>query len=182
MGAFLSNRLIYRPLPRHIISTGRCNNAADMVRAQNGNVFGSTGWPAVNRAFYVPLHIQQRFTVARFMIANGTAVAGNFDLGLYDNNGTRLVSIGSTLQVGISTTQYVGITDQSFGPGHYYIGIVLSSTGGEVRRVTLDQYQQRACGVLMENLGATTLPTTMTPVSNTSGVFWCFGFTQSDTI
>jgi len=179
---YLSSELLYRPVPRHIVSTGRFSNVADMVRAANGNAFGSTGWPAGNRAFYYPLHIPQRFTVARFMIANGTAVAGNFDLGLYDNAGTRLVSIGATAQSGTSTTQYVGVTDQSFGPGHYYIGIVLSSTSGEVRRVTVDQYQQRVSGVLMENLGATTLPASMTPVSNTNGVAWCFGLTQSDTI
>jgi hypothetical protein len=176
-------KLISRPLPLHITSTGPYGNIGAMSNAANSFAFGASNWPANNRAVYCPVHLPSRFTIARFMLANGTSVSGNFDMGIYDDAGTRLLSTGAVAQSGTNVVQYAGVTDQSFPAGHYYLALVLSSTGGETRRVVIsDQYQGRVCGLLQEALGSTVLPTTMTGVSFTNTLVPCFGFTQSDTL
>jgi len=176
-------KIIGRPLPLHITSTGPYGNIGAMANATNNFAFGASNWPANNRAVYMPIHLPSRFTIARFMVCNGTSVSGNFDVGIYNDAGTRLLSTGAVLQSGTNAVQYAGVTDLSLPAGHYYLALVLSSTGGETRRVTIgDQYQGRVSGLLQEALGATTLPTTMTGVSYTNTNAPCFGFTQSDTL
>lgn len=173
----------FRPAPLHVISTGRFSNVADMVIATAGPLLASTGWGVNNRAIYVPISMPVRFTVARFLIGNGADLTGNVDLGLYSASGSLLVSAGATARAGANAVQYVGITDRSFPPGHYYLAAVLSSSAGTVRTTTVTTDTAKMCGLLQETLGATALPSTMTPVAyGPSGVVFCFGFTQSDTL
>lgn len=173
---------LYRPLPQHILSVGRFNGIANLIDAQTLGGFSGVAWLGNNVAVYVPLTIPQRFTVARFMISNADA-DGNIDIGLYNAAGTRLISTGTQTRTGSSVVQYYGVTDQSFPPGNYYIALVVSTTGGQVFGVNLnDQYLVRSCGVLQETLGSTVLPASMTPVSYTLLTNYWFGFTQSDTL
>lgn len=175
-----SDLRIYRPSVLHVCSVGRYNSLAEMIAFTNAVNFGGLGWPANNLAIYTPLNIPERFIVGRFVSVNGNAT-GNVDLGLYSAAGTRLLSTGTTARA--SGVQYIGVTDQSFPPGHYYIGMVLSSTGGSVFRTTVNsQYEARMCGMLQESLGSTVLPATMTPASYAQTDIYCYGFTQSDSL
>jgi hypothetical protein len=102
-----------RPLDGMVISFG-LNNA----------------WPSANLAIYLPVEIYRPVTIVKMGVNNGTTVNGNFDLGLYDANGVRLVSSGSTAQSGASALQTVDITDTLLMPGLYYMGMASSSATG----------------------------------------------------
>jgi hypothetical protein len=56
-----------------------------------------TGGPGltVNQAYYLPLVIQSKLTITRLGYGVGNPVSGSVDLGLYERDGTRLVSTGS---------------------------------------------------------------------------------------
>lgn len=175
--------LTQRVLPFHILSVGRFNSfwavAAYSVEAD----FTSAGWPANNQAIYVPIAMPARFTIARFLVANGAVASGTFDIGIFNNAGVKLHSTGSTSQVGTSQVQYVGVTDQSFPPGNYFLGIVLSVTTGRVSFSNLGGTPDgEMCGSLLEVLGSAVLPTTMTPSARVRADYPCFGFSQSDTL
>lgn len=170
-------------LPLHICSTGRFGPASLLIPFISGSPsFGAGTWPANNLAIYMPLVIPARFTVARFMIGTGNTT-GTVDIGLYNDAGTRLLSTGNTARSGTSSVQYIDVANQSFPPGRYYIALVVSSASGSVARISMaNQYEVRQAGVLQESLGSAVLPTSMSPASYTSPLFFHFGFTQSDTL
>lgn len=182
-GLYLQQEYLYRPLPYRISTIGRFNNFAYFGQFNDTPSWTSTAWPTNNLAIYVPISLSARFTVARFVVANGANSTGNVDVGLYSAAGTRLISTGSTARAGTSVLQYIGVTDQSFPPGHYYLALVASSTTGSYMKTWTgqDQYIGRMCGLLQEALGATTLPTSMTPVAFTGAGVFAWGFSQSDT-
>lgn len=99
-----------------------------------GNITNNSAavMPAANRAIFYPFSISRGVVVAQLWIHNGLAAAGNFDIGIYDAAGTRIVSSGSTAQVGTSTVQAVNITDTPLGPGLFYMGVSMDGTTGQV--------------------------------------------------
>lgn len=170
------------PLPLHICSIGRFNNAGPVGTFTSGSAsFGATTWDTNNLAVYIPIHIPSRFTIARFMVPSGNN-SGNVDVGIYNASGALLLSTG-TVAKNSTSNMYFGVTDRSFPAGHYYLALVCSTTAGSVFQLPApNQYVVRMCGWLQEALGSTVLPATMTPVSYTSAKMWMFGFTQSDTL
>lgn len=148
-----------------------------------GTSLSSAAWPAANRALYVPIYLPNYFTVARFIILNGANTTGDVDVGLYNNAGSRLISTGSTARSGTNAAQYIGVTDQSFPPGCYYLALVCGSATGQFMRAAtsangIAQYN----GYLQEDLGSVSLPSTMTPAVYGSSAMFHWGFTQSDTL
>lgn len=183
ISVYSQEQVLNRPLPLHITSIGRWNNFVTIASFQAAANFGNATWPASNRAVYVPMTIPARFTVARFMVCNGSTVAGNLDVGLYNANGSRLISTGTTAQAGTTQVQYIDVTNQSFPAGNYYLALVLSDTGGRVSTsaISVSTFEP-FIGSTLENLGSTVLPATMTPAVRTVNGLPCFGFTQSDTL
>lgn len=90
----------------------------------------STAWPTANLAIYLPVEILYPVTIAKIMVNNGTAVSGNIDVGIYDADGNRRVSAGSTAQAGASAIQIFDITDTLLNPGLYYMAVALDNTTG----------------------------------------------------
>lgn len=170
------------PLPLHITSVGRFSDQIDTQMFQVGPSWLSLPWAANNRAQYAPISVPSRFTVARFLVANGGNATGNVDVGLYSITGNLLISTGTTARSGTNVVQYIGVTDQSFPAGQYYLALVGSSTTGQYMATLNNSAFVRVCGWLQENLGSTVLPTTMSPASNTNVNPFSFGFTQSDTL
>jgi hypothetical protein len=168
----------------HIISVGRYWIGSYLLPFVTSGGFNSTVFPATNRAVYYPQQIPVRFTVARFIASNGASVAGTFDIGLFSQSGVKLISTGSQTQTGTSVAQYIDVTDQTFPPGFYYLGMVVSNTASaRYNGVTFnDQYEARGTGCLQESLGSAVLPTTMTPASYATSTIYFFGFTQSATL
>jgi hypothetical protein len=143
----------------------------------------SAAWPANNLAVYVPVSIPVPFIVARFMVPNGSNITGNVDVGIYSAAGALLLSTGSTARANASAVQYIDVTNQVFQAGTYYLALVGSSTTGTYLRAPISiATRARMVGVLEEQLGATALPSTMTPVAYTRTSVFQFGFTQSDSV
>lgn len=94
------------------------------------NAQSSAVWPSANQALYVPFWTPVPLVIARILVLNGAAVSGNLDVGIYDQDGTRLVSSGSTAQAGVSDVQEIDITDTLVGPGRFYAALALDNTTG----------------------------------------------------
>lgn len=90
-----------------------------------------------NQAYYVPFHIFDRAYVAKQMFAStGTTGTGHFDLGIYDSQGNRLVSSGSTAHGATTGLQMVNITDTTLQPGQYWMAFVSDSATDTFTRAT----------------------------------------------
>jgi hypothetical protein len=99
-----------------------------------GNI-ASGVWPSANLAIYIPFFLVEPVSIAQLFLYNGSAVSGNVDVGLYAEDGTRLVSTGSTAQAGTSMLQFFDVTDTWLGPGVFYLASALDNTTGTTQRV-----------------------------------------------
>lgn len=95
----------------------------------------SAAWPGANRALYFPLTLQVPAIAYRVWVWNGSAVSGNFDIGIFDEAGTKLVSTGATAQSGTSALQDVDITDTLLPAGTSWVGIVFDNTTATTVRI-----------------------------------------------
>lgn len=137
-------------------------------------------WPAANRAIYVPFSLA-RHRIAQIMwLQNGT-VAGNLDMGIYDEAGTRLVSSGSTAQAGASTIQIVDITDTLLTPGSYFMALAMDGTTGQTGRYNPSTQFLRCAGV-QEQASAFVLPATFTLANPSSAYIPIMGVGFASTI
>lgn len=122
---------------------------------------GSAAWPAANRAIYVPFVVPAPFVAVKMFVSNGATASGNLDAGIYDDQGNRLVSIGSTAQAGTTANQSLDITDTLLLPGVYYMALAMNGTTGTARRTNIALPLVKACGVLSQST-AFALPATAT--------------------
>lgn len=119
----------------------------------------AAAWPAANRALYIPFCVEQTVTAFKMAFIVG-ASAGNYDVGLYDENGNRLVSLGSTA-VPAAGLAVADITDTVLRPGTYFMAMNCST----VTTLTIQAMQTgmsiaslTTCGMQQEAVGAVTLP------------------------
>ncbi len=155
--------------PHAVISTaspGSCVVAQYAMCA--GAVFGAGAvWPSANRAYYFPVTVDDFVTVFQLGI-NVTVQAGNVDVGIYDEQGNRLVSSGSTT-VGAAGIQLFNITDTNLAPGGYYLAMCCSdATTAAFTRVVAAAPVQEALGVKQQDPGSVVLPATWTPSASTA--------------
>ena len=128
----------------------------------------STGgtWPSNNRAIYQQFCIDLPCTIKKIGVEVSTQ-SGNCDVGIYNENFTRLVSAGSTA-VAAAGIQIFDITDTVLTPGLYYAAMNCSTTAAAFFRSQLNSLVCRGMGVAMEDVGAVALPATATPVAMAS--------------
>ena len=88
-------------------------------------------------------------------VVNGATASGNLDVGIYTEDGTRLVSIGSTAQSGTTALQFFNITDTFLSPGNYYMACAMDGTTGTTRRHSPALERCIAAGLIK---GATSFP------------------------
>src|SRR5688500_5012668 len=99
MGAFPTLQFVSTPTITPF--SGAQSIGTGLIAVTTGlDTAASAAWPSANLALYVPILIPERITVDRFFSHNGAAVGDNLDLGLYTEDGTRVVSTGSTAQSG----------------------------------------------------------------------------------
>lgn len=89
---------------------------------RSGSATGAA-WPAANDALFVPFRVPTAVTVYQMACGTGTGTAGNFDLGIYDAGGNRLVSTGSTAKTTATSERIVNVTDTTLLPGLYYLAM-----------------------------------------------------------
>lgn len=137
---------------------------------------GSGAWPDANRAIFIPFVLPADGTVVKLWCANGATASGNVDMGIYDESGTRKVSIGSTAQVGTSRIQEFDIGDTALTAGRYYLAIAKNTTTGTVFRSSSPggaTLLNAGLGIL-EQTTAFPLPATATFITSAMGYIpWC---------
>lgn len=118
----------------------------------------SSVWPSANRAIYVPHVVLSPTWVRRLWFAGGNTT-GNVDVGIYRQDGSRIVSTGAIANA--NALVFTDVTDILLPPGAYWIAASQSSTGQVYRSATA--FASRGQGVCEEE-SAHPLPATMTPV------------------
>lgn len=96
--------------------------------------YASAVWPSANRAIYYPFRITDTVLVTQLFCGNGTVAANNIDIGIFNADGRKIVSSGSTAQAGTSTLQLFNVTDTTLGKGMYYIGMAMDGVTGTTWR------------------------------------------------
>lgn len=118
--------------------------------------FAAAAWPAANRAILLPFVIDRPQTAKQMFWENGGA-AGTTDVGIYDENLKRLVSLGATANA--AGIQIGNITDTPLIPGLYYMGMLVSTVTTEtVWSAAVSIPALRGAGCLQQAVGAATLP------------------------
>lgn len=120
-----------------------------------------SNWPTANRAMFYPVSISSHITIVKMFVTNGGTVSGNIDVGIYDRDGVRLVSSGSTAQSGTSAIQEFNVTDTVLSPGLYYLAVALDNNTGQVDMWSINTTLARSFGCL-EQTSAFPLPSTAT--------------------
>lgn len=134
-------------------------------------------YPTANKAYYIPVLLTYTVIATKLFCINDTAVAGNIDLGIYNIDGTRIVSTGSTAQAGTSQSQSISITPTTLGPGLIYLAIASSSTSAAFvcMKNAAAHFAQFFGGY--EQLTALPLPAAATFASSSSFFVPLIGFT-----
>lgn len=129
-------------------------------------------WPSANLAIFIPVRVATPVTICKIIVGAGATATGNFDVGIYDAAGNRLVSSGATAK-GTNTEHVIDITDTTIGPGLYYIALSASTTNNYVRYVPggttpVPESMARLSGSL-EMATAHPLPSTATFAARATG-------------
>lgn len=113
-----------RPLSQQaggVISTASILNSLQFTQG------ASNAWPSANLAIFVPFRLAEPVTVCKLAVGAGATAAGNFDVGIFDAQGNRIVSSGATAKQS-SVEQIIDITDTEIGPGVYYLALAANGT------------------------------------------------------
>jgi hypothetical protein len=144
-----------------------------------GGLIGSDQpWPGANYALFLPVRLASPMVVARVFWRNGTVVGANVDLGIYDEQGARLFSLGSTAQGAVSSTIEVDVADTPVGPGLLYVAFVCDSGTARIWQTTIGGAAWFKCCGIAAQAAALPLPVKAILVSPTltTGLPYC-GFT-----
>lgn len=87
----------------------------------------SVAWPLANLALYVPIYIEEPVTIYEVGVGAGATAGGNFDIGLYQMDGTKLQSTGTQART-LSVWNAVNWTDLDVMPGWYYAAMSADGT------------------------------------------------------
>jgi hypothetical protein len=118
----------------------------------NNTTLGSRTWSTANLALYIPFVVNAPVTIVGGGCFNGTVAAGNIDVGVYDDQQDRLVSLGSTAMSGTSAWQIGTFSSAlALNPGVYYMAFVCSSNTAQFFAVnTSSAYTPRGVGILTQ--------------------------------
>lgn len=139
-------------------------------------------WPLSNLAFYVPVLLDFSMTVTKLFIVIGQLDgAGSFDAGIYNSDGSKMTSTGSTATTGIRALQVVGVAPASLLRGQrYFMALSYSSTDGGVQAIdNIPASALRALGVAQE-ASALPLPATFTRAAMAQTYLPFFGIATAE--
>ncbi len=142
----------------------------------------SAGWPAADRALFVPFSLPVQYLVKKLWWVNGATAAGNVECGVYTADGTLLLTSGTTAQSGTNVIQSVTLgTAFLLHPGSFYMALVMSSTSSTVFRSGTNVRMCRLAG-LAQQASANPLPATFT-LATAAGAYWpLFGIARASVI
>lgn len=118
-----------RPLEAY--AGGVISTATVLGSGYNVTAPASAAWPSANLAIFVPFRLASSVIVYKMATGAGSTAAGNFDVGIYDSAGNRLVSSGTTAK-GNSAEHILNVTDTVIGPGLYYLAMAADGTNNYI--------------------------------------------------
>lgn len=127
-------------------------NAADILTAcgwfdLGANVTAGATWPTANLAILYPFSLPAANTLNRVIWFNGAAVSGNVDGGVFNEDGTRVGTIGSTAQAGTNVPQVANVGAVALAAGSYFMALCCDNTTGQFSRWGYDQRILRGVGL-----------------------------------
>lgn len=149
------------PAPRPFGVVGSLDPASGVDAALISSTgSGTATWPVASKALYVPVVVER--SVVAYQIAVTVAVqSGNLDVGIYTEDGSRLISSGSTA-VGAAGVQAVNITDTTLPPGGYFLAMAVDNTTASFVRLSVPPALALRAAGMREQATAFALPSTAT--------------------
>jgi hypothetical protein len=121
----------------------------------------SAAFPTSNRAIFIPFRLSRPTLFVKMFTWNGTTASGNIDVGLYDKDGTRIVSKGSTAHTGTSVIQEFDITDTLLNAGLFYLAVAMDNSTAHLFRKSVNNVIMKFAGCY-QMASAFPLPATAT--------------------
>lgn len=150
----------FPPEASGVLSTAGPESLAAQFCDSIGLNFATARAHGANIAHYTPVIVESQIIIYQMSIIIG-AQAGNVDVGIYNESGTRLVSAGSTA-AGPAGIQVFNVTDTILSPGNYFLAFVASTaTTLTVLAANAGVGPTRACGMAQQT-SALPLPSTAT--------------------
>jgi hypothetical protein len=119
----------------------------------------------VTESYLAQIYIPINTLVTGLSVLNGTAVAGNLTLALYDDQGKLLANTASTAQAGIAAYQQIAFTAPItvIGPGTYFALVQSNNVAARLRTHILGNFPAgKLTAGVYGTLVAFTPPTTFT--------------------
>lgn len=103
---------------------------------------GTDTTPATTETYVARVFIPLTCTLTGISLLNGSAVAGNVKVGLFDSLGNVVAQSASTAQSGTAAYQDFPFTATytAIGPGQYFIGVQFNSTSARFRSHTVGRF------------------------------------------
>lgn len=129
-----------------------------------------TAWPLANLALFVPFTLDEAVTIKR-ILAITYSTAGAVDVGIYNADGARLVSSGSTAVTNVILCRNFDIADTLLEAGRYYLAMASDATTFQaVRAAPFSTGSNMQLGV-REQTAAFPLPASATFADNTTRAY-----------
>lgn len=150
-----------------VLSAGGVTPFADFCDLTSQGYANTTSAWTANRIVYQPVVLSEMAVITQIVIRVNTT-GGNYDVGIYDFNNVRRVSLGSTATpaAGVITAN---ITDTTLPAGWYKLALGSDSSVAVFRCTTMTAPNARSQGV-EEQTGTFPLPATATPIALASAV------------
>ncbi|MEM3008362.1 MAG: hypothetical protein QXY15_09965 [Candidatus Nitrosotenuis sp.] len=130
--------------------------------------YQTIAWSSASRAIYTPIYVGAPVTIT-FMAFNVGTASGNYDIGIYNWAGTRLVSSGSTAMVAGANVN--DITDTSLLPGWYFAALAVDNATAVITASVLAPVGAITAMGLRTQENAFPLPNTATFAINILGAY-----------
>lgn len=139
-----------------VVQTLSLEAAPGQHAANMSSPIAAATWGAANTALYMPVNVHAAVTLYKMSFTIGVQ-SGNYDIGVYDENGVRLVSKGSTA-LPVAGIVITDIADTLLTPGVYFFALNIDNTTATVNKITMASVIQKTVGMYQQAVGAVTLP------------------------
>lgn len=162
--------------PFHMESIGTILAANDF----NMTSAGSAVWPSANLAMYVPFIVTEPAIALQMFTMNGATANGTIYVGIYTEDGTRLVTATAT-QTGTTQPQTFDIADTLLSTGTYYMALASTSGTGTFYRANPGANLTK-CFCMLQQASAAPLPTLATFAAFAQNYVPVFGIAFRSTV
>lgn len=162
-----------------------CVDAMFMNFRSNASNMANTMAMNLLTVYIYQFRLSVDFPVTYFWWVNGGTVNGNVDVGVYDVDGNKIASAGSTAQSGAGSVQRVPPAPSLIlGPGKYQMAIATTGTGTFAGQINTS-VSSRAAGWRKHSVASgagVPLPATLSPIATDRGENPWFGITRLQVI